>query len=108
MSETDTCGECGMGVDPGEYHPYAACLMFKHCRDSEIVRRNLAAVQQFYLPRAQTAEQALGEVVDAAVGHMNEMDFGSLTGERLSGKELARAVMTARKVLIASTMEPLR
>jgi hypothetical protein len=23
------CKECGMSVEPGEYHPYAACLMFK-------------------------------------------------------------------------------
>lgn len=38
------CGECLMLVKPGEYHPYAACLMFKACHDSRIVRENLAAV----------------------------------------------------------------
>lgn len=40
----DDCAECGMWVTPGEYHPYAACLMFKACHNSETVRTNLAAV----------------------------------------------------------------
>jgi hypothetical protein len=38
------CAECGMPVWPGEYHPYAACLMFKACHNSETVTANLAAV----------------------------------------------------------------
>lgn len=28
-----------------EYHPYAACLMFKQCLNSETVRANLQAVR---------------------------------------------------------------
>ena len=45
MSEQlTTCAECGMSVETNEYHPYAACLMFKACRDSSIVRENLNAV----------------------------------------------------------------
>ena len=39
------CGECGMMVEPHEYHPYAACLMFKACNSSESVRLNLEAVR---------------------------------------------------------------
>lgn len=38
------CKECGMPVEQGEYHPYAACLMFKACGNSEIVQANLDAV----------------------------------------------------------------
>lgn len=38
------CAECGMPVKLGEYHPYAACLMFKGCQDAETVRANLDAV----------------------------------------------------------------
>ncbi|OYD50667.1 hypothetical protein CBY09_07995 [Acidovorax kalamii] len=34
-----------MPCTPGEYHPYAACLMFKACHDSETVRANLEAVR---------------------------------------------------------------
>jgi len=39
------CGDCGMPCAPNEYHPYAACLMFKACRNSEVVRANLDAVR---------------------------------------------------------------
>ncbi len=39
------CAECGMPIESAtEYHPYAACLMFKECYNSEIVRSNLNAV----------------------------------------------------------------
>ena len=38
------CAECGMEVTLAEYHPYAACLMFKACHNSETVRANLDAV----------------------------------------------------------------
>jgi len=40
----DCCQECTMMVKPSEYHPYAACLMFKACHDSDTVRKNLDAV----------------------------------------------------------------
>lgn len=39
-----TCGECGMPVDPGQYHPYTACLLFKQTHSSAEVEANLAAV----------------------------------------------------------------
>lgn len=42
---TRPCSTCGMPCTPGEYHPYAACLMFKACLDSETVRANLEAVR---------------------------------------------------------------
>ena len=35
------CTECGMACAVGEYHPYAACLMFKACHSSVTVRANL-------------------------------------------------------------------
>jgi hypothetical protein len=39
------CMECGMCLEnDGEYHPYAACLMFKGCRDGATVRANLNGV----------------------------------------------------------------
>jgi hypothetical protein len=38
------CAMCGMACGPADYHPYAACLMFMACHDSETVRANLAAV----------------------------------------------------------------
>jgi hypothetical protein len=39
------CQTCGMICYPGEYHPYAACLMFKACHNGDEVRANLNAVQ---------------------------------------------------------------
>lgn len=40
------CQDCGMVVrTPTEYHPYAACLMFKACHDGDTVRANLEAVR---------------------------------------------------------------
>lgn len=40
-----TCACCGMvTAGPQEYHPYAACLMFKACHDGNVVRANLEAV----------------------------------------------------------------
>jgi hypothetical protein len=43
----DECKECGMLVDVNEYHPYAACLMFKACHDNSIVQANLDAVRAY-------------------------------------------------------------
>ncbi|WP_369070804.1 hypothetical protein [Burkholderia gladioli] len=43
------CAECGMPCTPGEYHPHAACLMFKGCHDSTTVRAGLAAIREHAL-----------------------------------------------------------
>lgn len=44
----DHCAHCGMTVAvPSEYHPYAACLMFNACHDSEVVRANLIGVIEY-------------------------------------------------------------
>ena len=40
------CSQCGMVVKSGEYHPYAACLMFMACKDGATVRANLEAVRK--------------------------------------------------------------
>ena len=49
------CGECGMPCLPGEYHPYAACLLFRACRNSDTVRGNLQDAQDHFTA-AQAAE----------------------------------------------------
>ena len=39
------CAECGMTLaHPNEYHPYAACLMYKSCKDRDTVLDNLQSV----------------------------------------------------------------
>jgi len=44
MTKETECKECGMAVRLGEYHPFAACLMFKGCKNSTTVRANLDAI----------------------------------------------------------------
>jgi len=45
-NSTETqCAECGMSVETGEYHPYAACLMFKGCHNSKTVNMNLLTLR---------------------------------------------------------------
>lgn len=34
-----------MPCEPCEYHPFGACLMFKACHNSDIVRANLKAIR---------------------------------------------------------------
>ena len=58
-----TCADCGMPVAANEYHPYAACLMFKACHNSDTVRENLAAVME----RAQPAGEAEKTVDELAM-----------------------------------------
>lgn len=51
------CQDCGMVVrTPTEYHPYAACLMFKACHDGDTVRANLEAVRATPAPGAPGQE----------------------------------------------------
>lgn len=38
------CAECGMIVQLGEYHPFAACLMYKGCKDENTVRENIKSI----------------------------------------------------------------
>jgi hypothetical protein len=42
---SQACIECGMICEAAEYHPYAACLMFKACHNSTIVTANLDGVR---------------------------------------------------------------
>ena len=61
------CRECGMPCTPTEYHPYAACLMFRGCQNSATVRANLP---------------------DQSALHAAEAELGEL---RRKGNELARS-----------------
>lgn len=49
MSVKNTpCAACGMQTQsPAEYHPFVACELFKHLRDSRKVRANLRAVVEY-------------------------------------------------------------
>lgn len=49
------CKECGMGLGAErEYHPYAACLMFKATQNTTVALANLEAVVEYGM-KAQAA-----------------------------------------------------
>lgn len=61
----EACRECGMPCEPNEYHPYAACLMFRGCLDSSVVRGNL-----FPMKAERDALQSRLDAVAALAGEL--------------------------------------
>ena len=87
------CAECGMGCNAGEYHPYAACLMFKQCRNSETVRANLQDVRDdsYQQGRVEGLREAAGMVDDDCYIPGGELspDFEHRCKHNVNQKELA-------------------
>lgn len=82
------CGDCGMPGTPNDYHPYAACLMFKACHSSEVVRANLQAVVDHCRPQPPAAP------LTVTVTHMRESngnEWWSACLYRDTGKTMAFA-----------------
>ena len=52
------CEQCGMPAKDGEYHPFAACLMYDSCKCSTTVRANLQAIIDRAKPKWQPIETA--------------------------------------------------
>ena len=75
------CIECGMMCEAVEYHPYAACLMFKQCLNSETVRANLQAVRDDSYQQGLVA--GLRECLDMLEGEIaRDRDSGVLESLR--------------------------
>ena len=71
------CVECGMLCEAVEYHPFAACLMFKQCRDSATVRANLLAVRDDSYQQGRV--EGLRECLDMLEGEIaRDRDSGVL------------------------------
>lgn len=51
------CVECGMPVMAADYHPYAACLMYKGCQDAYLVQQNIDAVRYDCMKIGQELEK---------------------------------------------------
>lgn len=71
-ADTTPCADCGMPCTPREYHPYAACLMFKACHNSDTVRANLTTARA---PAAAPQGRTLAEFVLQALlaaGHVTQ------------------------------------
>ena len=70
-----TCQECRMVVEAGEYHPYAACLMFKECSDGGEVMENLEAVMRKGAEKASNRiEQLEAEKADTKTNINNLLE----------------------------------
>jgi hypothetical protein len=54
----DHCAECGMACLPGDYHPYAACVMYRQCRQSEKVESWLKQIMDYGAKQAIAALEA--------------------------------------------------
>ena len=74
-AELSRCAECGMHVRANEYHPFAACLMFKACHDSDTVRASLVAVQEH------------GPATTPADGELLDCPFCGCSGAKIDPEE---------------------
>ena len=87
------CIECGMMCEAVEYHPYAACLMFKHCLNSETVRANLQAVRDdsYHQGRVAGLREAAEMVEDDCYIEGGELlpDYEYRCKHNVNQKELA-------------------
>lgn len=66
---TDYCQECGMLVSVTEYHPYAACVLFKHLHQGDKVRELIRSIQVDSSTRLQRAEELLKRWADSVHGY---------------------------------------
>lgn len=92
------CAECGMHCTPGEFHPYAACLLFRACGNATEVRAHIEAL------RAPTAEQADAVRVGSETWNVLRLCITELSGwMRDHGQDLRSqdAVKRARALLAA-------
>lgn len=63
------CAKCGFVLaHPNEYHPYAACLMYKQCKNEDVVRSNLKAVVDFGAEQGATVDPLDNEPVHRQFG----------------------------------------
>ena len=74
------CIECGMMCEAVEYHPYAACLMFKQCLNSETVRANLQAVRDDSYQQGRVAAAKECEKYARACVHERAVTLDGFTG----------------------------
>lgn len=64
VAPATTCSACGMLVGlHRNYHPHAACLMFRGCHNGNTVDANLRAVVEYGM-KAQAAGVSLEKAMD--------------------------------------------
>lgn len=97
MSESLFCQECGMLVRGQEYHPYAACLMFKGCHDAETVRANLPPYVD--LRRAYDLQEERLRVAEEKCRKLEEAIADTLSRSVIHSSESGRQTENDRALL---------
>ena len=80
------CAECGMSCNADEYHPYAACLMFTQCHNSETVRINLEAVRSATYQQGRVAGLMEAAIICRERGKPHDIEWWNT----VSKKEISR------------------
>ena len=75
MKVNNNCKECGMALRCGEYHPYAACLMFKSCGNRDTVRNNLKDVLSHGKKRTALQKENIQLVRDNLRKRVEELEI---------------------------------
>ena len=86
MKVNNNCKECGMALRCGEYHPYAACLMFKSCGNRDTVRNNLKDVLSHGKKRTALEKENIQLVRDNLRKRVEELE-----AERDAANAVAKA-----------------
>ncbi|WP_257835276.1 hypothetical protein [Burkholderia glumae] len=98
------CAECGMPCAPGEYHPHAACLMFKGCHDSMMVRAGLAAIREHAL--AASPAPAIPAVDPVAIIEQCAALADSMAAQGYPANVIGRDIRALKAAPAISESEP--
>jgi hypothetical protein len=70
MKQFILCAECGMPVLPKEYHPYAACVLYRQLGQSDKVSDLLLDVVRYGYKSAQKGVSLIDAMRDIAVSNI--------------------------------------
>lgn len=98
------CCFCGMPCAANEYHPYAACLMFKACQNAETVRANLDDVRRAVPAHAQVGAVPL---TDEQLAEMMRETWGCASIAPRHAMKFARAIANPNHLQRCPTGAPL-
>ena len=92
MEENNYCTECGMITNTGEYHPYAACLLFKACGSGYEVRNQLQYIAEH--AQAESARRIEKEIIHILDGiDKDEVENESGWWETSTGAEFGKGIL---------------
>lgn len=106
----EACRECGMPCTPTEYHPYAACLMFRGCHNSKVVRENLRPLSLLAEAESQRDEYLREAQKQFTIAYGTQISLRGAIAQRdalQSRLELAQAKLDAVVGLLGAAVCPM-